>query len=478
MKFLMVAFMLSLLWVADADVNQTTCIECSEVEALNLSCKDSILQVPCSSQCFTAKGNITYFYKRDQVITTAIEERGCANCTDKEAICAAFNSSLGNMTLLDCDVECCSGNNCNMQNLTAVIPATPTTIPTQFPTAPVNQTTCIACSEIGPSNLTCNQSFFLVPCSYHCAVLRGKIEFYTNDEVTIVPIGTRGCINCTDKEAFCPALNSSLASANASLLACEIECCFGNNCNNLNFPGLEKNEIVPIPVIPLPSVPSTEQKEESVQISISVTTNQYEWNFQTDKTFKEKTSSVTTSFCSQSRVKCALKEARRKRRAPFDLYTADQVHLLPGYPRNASGSLQVAFYVQQPRGLFIGNASILPGETLVNIVKTYKSEMETAIGANISQVEAFIQSLLTPTTTSPTTLPTTLPTKVQDSNDTTKWIAIGVGIGVFVLICFILLVTLWLKKKKNSNIVVLPDKSLSMESLKRTSMGFDNATHT
>ena len=41
----------------------------------------------------------------------------------------------------------------------------------------------------------------------------------------------------SDKEAFCPALNSPLASANASLLACEIECCFGNNCNNLNFPG-------------------------------------------------------------------------------------------------------------------------------------------------------------------------------------------------------------------------------------------------
>ena len=40
------------------------------------------------------------------------------------------------------------------------------------------------------------------------------------------------------------------------------------------FLGLEKNESVPIPVIPLPSVPSTEQKEESVQISISVTTNQ------------------------------------------------------------------------------------------------------------------------------------------------------------------------------------------------------------
>ena len=143
------------------------------------------------------------------------------------------------------------------------------------------------------------------------------------------------------------------------------------------------------------------------------------------------------------------------RRALVDLYTADQVHLLPGYSKNASGSLRVAFYVQQPRSLFIGNASILPGETLVNIVETYKSEIETAIGANISRVQAFIQSLLTPTTTSPTmlpttlpttlpmTLPTTLPTKVPDSNYTTKWIAIGVGIGVFVLIFFILLVTLW-----------------------------------
>ena len=127
------------------------------------------------------------------------------------------------------------------------------------------------------------------------------------------------------------------------------------------------------------------------------------------------------------------------RRALFDLYTADQVHLLPDYPRNASGSLQVAFYVQQPRGLFIGNTSILPGKTLVNIVKTYKSEIETAIGANISRVEAFIQSPSTPTTTSPTTLPT----KVPDSNDTTKWIAVGVGIGVFVLIFFILLLIFW-----------------------------------
>ena len=39
---------------------------------------------------------------------------------DKETLCAGFNSSFAfqNITLLDCNVECCSGNNCNIQNLT------------------------------------------------------------------------------------------------------------------------------------------------------------------------------------------------------------------------------------------------------------------------------------------------------------------------------------------------------------------------
>ena len=40
------------------------------------------------------------------------------------------------------------------------------------------------------------------------------------------------------------------------------------------FLGLEKNESVPIPAISPPRVPSKEEKEESVQISISLTTNQ------------------------------------------------------------------------------------------------------------------------------------------------------------------------------------------------------------
>ena len=114
------------------------------------------------------------------------------------------------------------------------------------------------------------------------------------------------------------------------------------------------------------------------------------------------------------------------RRSPFlDLYTTDQVHLLPGYPTNASGPVQVAFYVQQPLGLFIGNVSVLPSNTVLDIVVLYKSELESAIRANITDLEALF------------TLPT-LPTLEQSETSTSdlwKWLAkIGVSVGVVVII--------------------------------------------
>ena len=124
------------------------------------------------------------------------------------------------------------------------------------------------------------------------------------------------------------------------------------------------------------------------------------------------------------------------RRSPFTkLYTTDQVHLLPGYPSNASSSLQVAFYVQQPLGLFIGNISVLPRSTLAYIVIVHKSALETAIGANISDV----QVLFKPAT--PTTSPTAGP--VEPSSNVWKWAAIGVGVGVLVIISIISIVLWW-----------------------------------
>ena len=122
-------------------------------------------------------------------------------------------------------------------------------------------------------------------------------------------------------------------------------------------------------------------------------------------------------------------------RSVTELYTAEQVHLLPGYPKNASGFLQVAFYVQQPLGLSIGNISVLPRSTLVEIVETHKSAIETAIGANISDVEFFFKPA-TPTT----------PVRVgqlESSSNVGKWAAVGVFVAVVIIILIILIVFRW-----------------------------------
>ena len=118
-----------------------------------------------------------------------------------------------------------------------------------------------------------------------------------------------------------------------------------------------------------------------------------------------------------------------RRALDSELYIADYVRLLPGYPSNGSVSRAVAFYVKQPPGLFTGNNSVLPGNTLVDIIVLYKSELEGAIGATISSVKA----LFTPTGTTTTTRK-----PIEESeNDNWKWIVIGVIVGIFFIILVI-----------------------------------------
>ena len=121
-----------------------------------------------------------------------------------------------------------------------------------------------------------------------------------------------------------------------------------------------------------------------------------------------------------------------RRALDFELYVADYVHLLPGYPSNGSVSRAVAFYVQQPPGLFTGNNSVLPSNTLVDIVVLYKSELEGAIGATFSSIKA----LFTPTRTTTTTRK-----PIEESeNNNWKWIVIGVSVGVVAIILIIVFV--------------------------------------
>ena len=121
----------------------------------------------------------------------------------------------------------------------------------------------------------------------------------------------------------------------------------------------------------------------------------------------------------------------------IDLYLSLRVHLLPGYPRNASGTLLVAFYVQQPVGLFIGNQSVLPSSALVEIIQLYERQIEAAIGANITGVEALFK---------PTSTPTELPVAPTSSSDDTVWIIIGV-LGGLVLLLLIILIVMFVHRR-------------------------------
>lgn len=96
--------------------------------------------------------------------------------------------------------------------------------------------------------------------------------------------------------------------------------------------------------------------------------------------------------------------------------------------------------MQQPPGLSIGNSSVLPRDTLLDIVLTYKSELERAIGINISDVEFWLK---------PSTTPGISPSSpVNTDSNVWKWIVIGVG-AFLMLVLFGVLFKCW-RRKKNS----------------------------
>ena len=119
----------------------------------------------------------------------------------------------------------------------------------------------------------------------------------------------------------------------------------------------------------------------------------------------------------------------------FDLYTTDQIHRLPEYPKNLSGLLYIAFYVQQPVGQYVSNASALPHRILVQIIVIHKGEIEAAIGANISGVVAWFKP---GESTSSPTVRTAEPDPI-----TWKWIAIGAIGGGVVLVIVVIIVWRW-----------------------------------
>lgn len=127
---------------------------------------------------------------------------------------------------------------------------------------------------------------------------------------------------------------------------------------------------------------------------------------------------------------CLLKHSsRRKRAADYVIFTEDQVHILPGYPKQISQDpllATLAFYLQFPPG---SSSDIIKKDTLVSIVKGSLADISSSINGNISSV----QTLFAETTPQTTSVTPTRPTEKYNSN-MKNYIIVGSVVGGLLVI--------------------------------------------
>ena len=136
--------------------------------------------------------------------------------------------------------------------------------------------------------------------------------------------------------------------------------------------------------------------------------------------------------------------ARRRRAASYVTFTENQVHLLPGYPKQISVVpllASLAFYVQFPPG---SSVPVIKKDVLANIVQGSLVELSSSINANISSV----QILFADTTTVTTPMTTAIPTE----KDRSKMHAIiGGCVAATLLLVLVIIATAWYCKKIKKN---------------------------
>ena len=132
-----------------------------------------------------------------------------------------------------------------------------------------------------------------------------------------------------------------------------------------------------------------------------------------------------------------LYSARRKRADSYIVFTKDQVHILPGYPKQISTDpllASLAFYLQFPPGT--SNADAISKDNLVFIVEGSIANISNAINGNISSVQTLVAETSTTVTT---TVAPSRPTG-KDANKMPYIIAGSVAGGMLVIIIAIIII--------------------------------------
>lgn len=131
------------------------------------------------------------------------------------------------------------------------------------------------------------------------------------------------------------------------------------------------------------------------------------------------------------------------------IFTADNVHLLPGFPVQDISSLRIAFYVLLPSS--IQGGAVIPAAILLQVVNTSKSALEAVFGSAVSGLKLnYVATSPAPNATNMTT-PLTTPSTTQElqttnlsptdaSSDDWKWIVIGVILGALFIVIIAIII--------------------------------------
>ncbi|KAJ7356101.1 hypothetical protein OS493_027029, partial [Desmophyllum pertusum] len=172
-----------------------------------------------------------------------------------------------------------------------------------------------------------------------------------------------------------------------------------------------------------PKAPSAEEIQESVRMEIR-DLDMKKWDIEIKDDFKREVARVATEYCAADGARCQL-SSRRRRSSDNMIFSADMVHILPGYPMQSPDDSLItllAFYLQLPQGF---SDSVVTKDVLQAIVKSDMPSIEGSMGSSISSVQPFVS---------------TADTKEDEENDEESKptsVIIGASVGGVLLFVFI-----------------------------------------
>ncbi|KAJ7356090.1 hypothetical protein OS493_027017, partial [Desmophyllum pertusum] len=137
-----------------------------------------------------------------------------------------------------------------------------------------------------------------------------------------------------------------------------------------------------------PQTPSIKERQESVMVKIR-DLDMTKWNKQLKDDFKREVARVATDYCAADGARCQITptSSRRRRSSENMVFSADMVHIVPGYPTQSPEDPPItllAFYLQLPHGL---SDKVVTKDILQAIVKSDMSRIEGSMGSTISSVK-------------------------------------------------------------------------------------------